>query len=74
MLDGLEHVFDWRPMLGRTTVIIAHVAFAISYVAVVVRARLSGMDKRLEEAAMDLGADEWQVFLRITLPLMWPGC
>ena len=73
VFNGLEHVLDWRPTLGRTTVIIAHVAFAISYVAVVVRARLSGMDKRLEEAAMDLGADEWQVFLRITLPLIWPG-
>ncbi len=73
VFNGLEHVFDWRPTLGRTTVIIAHVAFAISYVAVVVRARLSGMDKRLEEAAMDLGADEWQVFQRITLPLIWPG-
>jgi spermidine/putrescine transport system permease protein len=73
VFNGLEHVFAWRPTLGRTTVIIAHVAFAISYVAVVVRARLSGMDKRLGEAAMDLGADEWQVFQRITLPLIWPG-
>ena len=73
MFNALEYVLDWRPTLGRTTVIIAHVAFAISYVAVVVRARLSGMDKRLEEAAMDLGANEWQVFQRITLPLIWPG-
>ena len=73
MFNGLEYALDWRPTLGRTTVIIAHVAFAISYVAVVVRARLSGMDKRLEEAAMDLGANEWQVFQRITLPLIWPG-
>jgi spermidine/putrescine transport system permease protein len=73
MFNGLEYILNWRPTLGRTTVIIAHVAFAISYVAVVVRARLSGMDKRLEEAAMDLGANEWQVFQRITLPLIWPG-
>jgi spermidine/putrescine transport system permease protein len=73
VFNGLEYVFGWRPTLGRTTVIIAHAAFAISYVAVVVRARLSGMDKRLEEAAMDLGANEWQVFQRITLPLIWPG-
>jgi spermidine/putrescine transport system permease protein len=73
MFNGLEYALDWRPTLGRTTVIIAHVAFAISYVAVVVRARLSGMDKSLEEAAMDLGANEWQVFQRITLPLIWPG-
>ena len=73
MFNGVEYALDWRPTLGRMTVIIAHVAFAISYVAVVVRARLSGMDKRLEEAAMDLGANEWQVFQRITLPLIWPG-
>jgi spermidine/putrescine transport system permease protein len=73
VFNGLEHVINWRPTLGRTTTIIAHVAFAISYVAVVVRARLSGMDTRLEEAAMDLGANEWQVFQRITLPLIWPG-
>lgn len=71
--NGLERVLGWRPTLGRTTVIIAHAAFAISYVAVVVRARLSGMDRRLEEAAMDLGANEWQVFQLITLPLIWPG-
>jgi spermidine/putrescine transport system permease protein len=73
VFNGLEYLLDWRPTLGRTTVIIAHAAFAVSYVAVVVRARLSGMDKRLEEAAMDLGANEWQVFQRITLPLIWPG-
>jgi spermidine/putrescine transport system permease protein len=70
---GLERGLGWRPTLGRTTVIIAHTAFAISYVAVVVRARLSGLSKTFEEAAMDLGANEWQVFLRITLPLIWPG-
>jgi spermidine/putrescine transport system permease protein len=73
VFNGVERMFDWRPTLGRTTVIIAHAAFAISYVAVVVRARLRGMDKRLEEAAMDLGANEWQVFQHITLPLIWPG-
>ena len=73
VFTGLERVLGWRPTLGRTTVTIAHAAFAISYVAVVVRARLSGMDRRLEEAAMDLGANEWQVFQRITLPLIWPG-
>jgi spermidine/putrescine transport system permease protein len=73
VFNGLERMLGWRPTLGRTTVTIAHAAFAISYVAVVVRARLSGMDRRLEEAAMDLGANEWQVFQRITLPLIWPG-
>ena len=73
VFNGLEHVFNWRPTLGRTTVIIAHTAFGVSYVAVVVRARLSGLQKNLAEAAMDLGANEWQVFQRITLPLIWPG-
>jgi spermidine/putrescine transport system permease protein len=73
VFNGLEYALDWRPTLGRTTVTIAHAVFAMAYVAVVVRARLSGMDERLEEAAMDLGANEWQVFQRITLPLIWPG-
>ncbi len=73
VFNGVERALGWRPTLGRTTVTIAHTAFALSYVAVVVRARLSGMDKSLEEAAMDLGADEWQVLRRITLPLIWPG-
>ena len=73
VFTAIERVIGWRPSLGRTTVIIAHTAFAIAYVAVVVRARLSGVSKTLEEAAMDLGADEWQAFFKITLPLIWPG-
>jgi spermidine/putrescine transport system permease protein len=59
--------------LGLTTVIIAHVAFTTSYVVFVVRARLAGMDETLEQAAMDLGANEWQTFYKITLPLLTPG-
>jgi spermidine/putrescine transport system permease protein len=59
--------------LSRTTILIAHVAFNIAFVAVVVRARLADMDRRLEEAAADLGADEWVTFRRITLPLLTPG-
>jgi spermidine/putrescine transport system permease protein len=73
IFNASERLLGWRPTLGRATIIIAHTAFAISYVAVVVRARLSGLDKTLEEAAMDLGAREWQVFRRVTLPLIWPG-
>ncbi|MCB9430446.1 MAG: ABC transporter permease [Ardenticatenaceae bacterium] len=59
--------------LSRYTILIAHVAFNISFVAVVVRARLADMDRRLEEAAADLGANEWLTFRRITLPLLTPG-
>jgi spermidine/putrescine transport system permease protein len=59
--------------LGLTTVTIAHVAFSISFVAVVVLARLSGMDDHLEEAAMNLGADEITTFWRVTVPLLWPA-
>jgi spermidine/putrescine transport system permease protein len=49
------------------------VAFAISYVVFVVRARLYGFDASLEEAAMDLGATRWQTFLRVTLPMILPA-
>jgi spermidine/putrescine transport system permease protein len=59
--------------LGITTIIIAHVAFCISFVTIVVRARLSGMDRSIEEAAQDLGANPIETFLRVTLPLILPG-
>jgi spermidine/putrescine transport system permease protein len=59
--------------LGIMTIIIAHVAFTISFVTIVVRARLSGMDRSIEEAAQDLGANPIQTFLRVTLPLILPG-
>jgi spermidine/putrescine transport system permease protein len=58
---------------GISTVIAAHVAFAISYVVFVVRARVATFDPKLEEAAMDLGATPLQTFLRVTLPLILPG-
>lgn len=58
---------------GLATVIIAHVAFNISFVTVVVRASLRNFDRRLEEAAQDLGASPWQTFRRVTLPLIMPG-
>jgi spermidine/putrescine transport system permease protein len=59
--------------LSRYTILITHVAFNISFVAIVVRARLADMDANLEEAAADLGADEWHTFHRVTLPLLMPG-
>ena len=59
--------------LGMHTVILAHVAFSIAYVVVVVMARLRTFDRALEEAAMDLGATEWQAFFRVTLPAILPG-
>ena len=61
----------WR--LGIYTVVIAHVAFSVAYVVIVVSARLRGVSRDLEEAAMDLGATEWQAFLRVTLPSLAPG-
>jgi spermidine/putrescine transport system permease protein len=59
--------------LGFWTIVIAHIMFCLSFVVVTVKARLSGMDRRLEEAAMDLYATEWQAFRRVTLPLVLPG-
>jgi spermidine/putrescine transport system permease protein len=59
--------------LGFNTILIAHIMFNISYVVVTVKARMSGFDRRLEEAAMDLGANEWTTFWRVTFPLIFPG-
>ena len=59
--------------LGFTTLLIAHVMFMISFVVVVVRSRLIGFDRSLEEAARDLGAGPFQTFRLVTLPLLAPG-
>ncbi len=64
---------NWRVPLGFGTILIAHILFNISFVVVTVRARLVGFDRHLEEAAMDLGANEAVTFLRVTLPLIAPG-
>ena len=59
--------------LGFASVILAHISFSVSYAVVVVRARLAGFDKSLEEAAMDLGAGPWRTFFQVTLPGIAPG-
>jgi spermidine/putrescine transport system permease protein len=59
--------------LGFTTLLIAHVMFCISFVVIVVRSRLIGFDRSLEEAAQDLGANPLTTFRKVTLPLIWPG-
>jgi spermidine/putrescine transport system permease protein len=58
---------------GFATIVIAHTMFTISYVVVTVKARLEGMDRHIEEAAMDLGATEWATFRKVTLPMIAPG-
>jgi spermidine/putrescine transport system permease protein len=62
-----------RLRLSLGSVIVAHVVFSLSYVAIVVRARLAGLDPALPEAARDLGAGPWETFRRVTLPLALPG-
>ncbi|MBP8813576.1 MAG: ABC transporter permease [Laribacter sp.] len=59
--------------LGMVSIILAHVAFCIGFVAIVVRARMQGMDDSLVEAARDLGATPWQAFRLVTLPQILPG-
>jgi len=59
--------------LGMHTVILAHISFSIAYVVIVVMARLRMVDGQLEEAALDLGANEWQAFRYVTLPAILPG-
>lgn len=59
--------------LGLASIMLAHIAFCISFVAIVVRSRLAGLDPALAEAARDLGASPWQSFRYVTLPLIAPG-
>lgn len=59
--------------LNLATIIIAHIAFCFPFVAIVVRSRLVGFNKQLEEASRDLGANEWQTFTQVLVPYMKPG-
>lgn len=69
----LNSTFGMRATTGLHTITLSHIAFDIPFVYVIVRARLADFDKTLEEAAADLGADEWNTFQRVTLPLLMPG-
>jgi spermidine/putrescine transport system permease protein len=60
-------------VFGFTTILIAHIMFCVSFAVVTVKARLIGFDRHLEEAAMDLGANEWVTFRKVTLPLIAPA-
>lgn len=74
LLVFFQWIFHWLHLhLGMATVIIAHVAFSIAYVTIVVSSRLKSMDPALEEAALDLGATEWRAFWRVTLPILRPA-
>lgn len=59
--------------LGLFTIILSHITFSVPFVVITVRARLSGFDKFVEEAAMDLGANRFKTFLKVTLPIISPG-
>ncbi|MBI3452654.1 MAG: ABC transporter permease subunit [Rhodospirillales bacterium] len=69
----LEQAIGWPAERGVATIVIAHATFATAYIAVVVQARLAGLDRSIEEAALDLGARPWKVFVWITLPRLAPG-
>lgn len=69
----IQQLTGVRMVAGFGTIIIAHISFNIAFVAIVVRARLATMDPKLEEAARDLGANNWQTFWRITFPILSPG-
>jgi spermidine/putrescine transport system permease protein len=70
--------FQWmfhflKLQLGLHTVIAAHISFSLAYVVIVILARLRTFDRSLEEAALDLGANDWQAFRYVTAPLLLPG-
>lgn len=74
LLLFFAQIAEWFGLTkGFLTITLSHIAFSISFVSIVVRARLAGMDDKLEEAAMDLYATRWQAFRHVTLPLIMPG-
>ena len=77
ILLGVSLLLFFRQVLDLTlgffSILIAHITFSIGFVAIIVRARLAGMDESIFEAARDLGATPWKTFVRVTLPLILPG-
>ena len=77
ILLGVSLLLFFRQVLDLTlgffSILAAHITFSIGFVAIIVRARLAGMDESLFEAARDLGATPWRTFVRVTLPLILPG-
>lgn len=69
----LQQLTGWPDKRGMTTITIAHITFAMAYIAIVIQSRLIGADQSLEEAALDLGAKPFRVLMDITLPLIAPG-
>jgi putrescine transport system permease protein len=70
---SMEQIFGWPAGRGKTTIIIAHTTFCLTYVAVILQARLAQLDQSLEEAAMDLGCRPLKTFFVITLPIIAPA-
>lgn len=70
---GMDKFFGWPDGRGTTTVIIAHITLTLSYVTMLVQARLQDFDRSIEEAALDLGASPLKVFFVITLPIIFPS-
>jgi putrescine transport system permease protein len=70
---AMQALIGWPEKRGITTITIAHATFSLSYVAVIVQSRLTGLDESIEEAALDLGARPLKVFFAITLPLIAPA-
>ncbi len=74
LLAFFQWIFHFmRFRLGMHTVIVAHISFCLAYVVVVILARLRTFDGTLEDAALDLGASDWQVFRYVTVPALLPG-
>jgi len=77
ILLGVSQLLFFRQVLDLTlglfSILVAHITFSLGFVAIIVRARLAGMDESIFEAARDLGASPWRTFRHVTFPLILPG-